>query len=157
MFNSRLFGIVLGLVMLASACGPAQLVPPDPQPLPSPAASWTINLMQSGGFAGVALTIQVTSDGRLTAEDQRAGRSVSVDLPPETVAKLAQLYSESLAATAQPKQTGCADCFIYDLELRSGGRIVSVHADDTNLNDSGATELIRMLQQLRDNALKGQP
>ncbi len=157
MFKFRLLGAMLALLTLSSACGSARLLPPELQPLPTAPASWTVRLTQSGGFIGVLLTVEVTSDGRLTAEDQRAGRHVSVDLPPQTVTELASLYSEALGAPQLSRQTGCMDCFIYDLEMNSSGSVVRVHADDTNLNDSGAAKLIELLQQLRDDALKAQP
>ena len=157
MLNTRLFCRIALLVALVSACGPAQLQPSGPQPLPSPSASWSLSLSQSGGIAGVSLKLDISSDGQLTAADQRSGRSVSQSLPPETMAKLTALYAVLALVTAQSPASTCADCFIYDLEVTSSGRVVSVHADDTTLNASGAGDIIRYLRQLRDTALKSQP
>ncbi len=166
MFNRRLICAVLTLSALAAACGPARLEPPvpqplpspaDPQPLPSPTGSWTMTLTQSGGFAGVSLKVTVSSDGQLTAEDVRSGRTISKQLPPETMTKLAELYQASAPVTSQHVNSNCADCFLYDLQISSGGHIVTVKADDTTLNASGAADLVRLLRQLRDEALKTQP
>lgn len=145
------------LMALASACGPAQLEPSGPQPLPSPTQSWTLSLTQSGGFAGVSLKVTVSSDGELTAEDQRSGRIVTQRLSPDVLARLAAMYSSDLPQIRQPAPSMCADCFTYDLEASSGGTLARIHADDTTLDASGAADLVHLMQQLRDKALKGQP
>lgn len=157
MFTRPLLCVTLVLMALASACGPARLEPSGPQPLPSPTQSWTLSLTQSGGLAGVSLQVTISSDGQLTAEDRGSGRSVTRRLSPDELAHLATLYSSELQVVRQPLPSGCADCFVYDLEASSGGTITSIHADDTTLAASGVGELIRMMQQLRDAALKGRP
>jgi hypothetical protein len=157
MSTRPLLCISLVLMTLASACGPARLEPSGPQPLPSPTQSWTLSLTQSGGLAGVSLKVTVSSDGQLTAEDQRTGRIVTQRLSPDVLARLAALYSSDLQVVRQPAPSACADCFTYDLEASSGGTVKRIHADDTTLDASGAAELIRMLQRLRDDALKSQP
>ncbi len=165
MFKSRLFGIFLLLAFVLAACGPAVIVPPDALPLPSPsgpvaspADSWHASLDQSGGFAGVQLHVEVSSDGRLTAEDQRSGKKLTKDLDPGTLARLSPLIASVVASSPQaPQRSNCADCFLYDLQVTSGDHSVHVQADDTTLASSGAQELISLLQQLRDGALKNQP
>ncbi len=149
--------LTLMLAALASACGPAEIVPSAPQPLPSPVQSWEISLTQSGGLAGVSLTVTVSSAGQLTAEDHRSGRRVTRSLSPQEITSLAALYASDLQVIRQPARSGCADCFVYDLEASYGGRVTSIHADDTTLEASGAGDLIRMMQRLRDTALKSQP
>ena len=157
MFRKYLPFFALVLVGVTSACGPAQLQPSYPQPLPSPSGSWDLSLAQSGGIAGVSLKVTVSSDGQLTAEDARSNRSVTQTLPPDTMAKLAALYSAVALSTPQSPHSGCADCFLYDLELNSAGKALSFKFDDTTLGGSGVEELIHFLQQLRDAALKSQP
>ena len=157
MYKKCLPFFALAFIVLTSACGPAQLVPSYPQPLPSPSSSWDMTLTQSGGIAGVSLKVTVSSDGQLAAEDERSGRSVTQALPAATMAKLAALYSTVVLSTPQSPNSGCADCFLYDLKLNSGGNALNLKFDDTTLGGSGAEELIRFLQQLRDAALKSQP
>ena len=48
----------------------------------------------------------------------------------------------------------CADCFVYELEIASTTGIVRVQADDTNLSESGAQDLIQFLGEMRDQALE---
>jgi hypothetical protein len=154
MFHNRLFCASLAITIFLAACGPAELRPAGPQPLPSPSDSWSVSLTQSGGFAGVLLKVQVSSDGQLVAEDSKSGRSVTQHLPPETLAKLASMLSTVFLATPGSPHTGCADCFLYDLDISSGASAVHTRLDDTMLAASGAEELIRLLAQLRDSALK---
>ncbi len=157
MFNKRLFCLSFAIAILLAACGPARLESTDPLPLPSPSGSWHLSLTQSGGFAGVMLNVDVSSDGKLIAQDQRSGKTVTEQLPPATLAKLIALTPTVLAPTSQGPRTGCVDCFLYDLEITSASGTVRLHADDTTLADSGAEQLIQLLQQLRDSALRSQP
>ncbi len=112
MFHNRLFCVSLALAMLLAACGPAELQPAGPQPLPSPSKSWSVTLTQSGGLAGVLLNVQLSSDGQLVADDLKSGRSVTQGLPPETLAKLASMLSTVVVATPESPHSDCADCFL---------------------------------------------
>jgi hypothetical protein len=156
MFNNRSFAAVLIIGLFLSACGPAQIVPPagQLQPLPSPTESWQLSFVQSGGFAGVQLKLGVSSDGRLTAQDLRSGKTATKQLDAATLNKISGLVSTLALSASQSPGSACADCFLYDLQLTTGGRTIQVHADDTTLAASGAQDLIALLQQLRDGALK---
>ena len=139
------------IVIIISSCSQLKSIP---QPLPSPSSKWTVTLNQSGGIAGVLLTATVSSDGQLTAEDQRSHRSVTQTLPSQTLTKLNQLVSStSVSATSTP-QSGCADCFIYDLEIQTEESNFQVHVDDVTMKNSGAADLIAFVIKLRDDALR---
>ncbi len=159
MLKNRVLIALLVLGFFLPACGPAQIVPPSdmPQPLPSPTASWQVTFSQSGGFAGVQLSIEVASDGRMSAEDQRSGKRVTKQLDSATLEKMSSVVSSVAASSSQSPHSACADCFLYDLQVASGGRTNRVQVDDTTLAASGAQELIALLQQVRDDALKSQP
>jgi hypothetical protein len=154
MFNKTFLFATLALMGLLAGCARPLLSPSDPQPLPSPTADWKISLTQSGGFAGVMLEVIVSSDGKLTAQNQRSGRMVTQNLTADTIARLGGLSSGIVAATPVVTHSGCADCFVYDLVVESGGRSVQIHADDTTLANSSAEDLIQVLQGLRDAALR---
>jgi hypothetical protein len=152
-----MFASILLTAIVVAACAPAGGAPDAPQPLPSPAGDWKLKLTQSGGFAGVNLTVEIDSHGQLTATDKRTGRTVSQSLPADTMRRLSQLYSQVSLTTPRGPGSGCADCFIYSLELSSGGRPMQIQLDDTTLAGSGMADLIQQLQQLRDRALKTAP
>jgi hypothetical protein len=147
--------LFLFLIVFLTACSPSPAAWSGPQLLPSPAADWMMTLTQTGGFAGVMLKVVVSSDGRLTAVDQRSGRTVTQTVPANAIPKLSALVHRLAAITPGAQHSGCADCFNYELQIDSGGRSVQIHADDTTLGDSGAQDIIRLLQSLRDAALRG--
>lgn len=123
------------------------------QPSVTPPETWEVRLIQSGGIAAFWLSVEVSSDGRLAAEDRRLGKSVQETLPEEVVTRLSQLITATHVSSVRTAPTRCADCFLYDLEIRINGTITRVSADDISLKDSGAAELIEFLRQLRDEAL----
>ncbi len=165
MSGFRVLSISALLIFVLAACGPATIVPPDLQPLPSPsdaqsssAGSWDVSLSQTGGFAGLDLKVDVSSDGRLTAEDVKSGKQAIKQLDAASLAKLSTLIASAAALAPQsPQRSSCADCFLYDLQITSGSRSIHIQADDTTLGPSGLRELVSLLQQLRDVTLKSQP
>jgi hypothetical protein len=152
-YRSWIVCVFLGL----SACGLSRPSAPQPLPLPSPGGPWTITLTQSGGFAGVLRTIEVSSDGHLSANDQRSGRSATTELSLAQMAELNRLLAQTAVSAITPTAAGCADCFIYDLALSARGGTFEVHANDVSLPDSGAHALINYLNKLRDDALAAAP
>ena len=114
-------------------------------------------MIQSGGIAGVLLTVDVSSDGQLKAEDQRSQRSASKILPSQTTAELKGLIFNTVVSTSRVPQSACADCFIYDLEIQSEGKVIKIQVDDSTINDSSAQGLITTLLKIRDEALNPKP
>jgi hypothetical protein len=144
--------LTLCLCMLVlSGCVPATAFPP---PVPTPAKDWRIELSQTGGFAGVDLSIQVTSDGKMTASDERAHRTVSRPLSEAKIDELHKLVARVAPTPTQTPPSVCADCFIYRLEITSSSGTVIVRADDISLGQSPARALIELLGQIRDEALQ---
>ena len=144
----------LVIFIFTAACGQLKSAP---QPLPSPSRNWTLIMMQSGGFAGVSLSARISSNGQLIAEDQRSNRSVTQTLSSQTMAKLNQLVSGISVSANNNPQSGCADCFIYDLEIQSEESDFHINVDDVTLKDSSASELIPLIIKLRDDALHSNP
>jgi hypothetical protein len=154
--NKLTLGFLVILIFLAS-CSPAKPIKPTLQPLASPTDQWSIKLTQSGGFSGVLLTVDVSSDGQLIAENQRTHKSVTSNLPPQTISDMKRLILNLQGSTGRGQPSGCADCFIYDLEVRSDGNNIEIHVDDVTIKDSGAQELISTLMRIRDGALQPNP
>jgi len=151
MFAKRVLPALILSLFWFSACGPPRVFP---RPLPTSDGSWSIRLTQTGGFAGADLAMQVSSDGLMTAEDVRSGRTVSKLLSEATMTELNQLVAETTLSTIERPPSVCADCFIYELEITSTTGVVRVQADDTNLGESGAQMLILFLREIRDQALR---
>jgi len=140
-------------LLLVGACAPARPEAPNTQSPSAGAGNWIITLRQTGGFAGVSKTVQVSSDGRLAVADKRSGHNVVGQLPRDSIAELSQLYARALSPAPTPRESACADCFLYDLEIASQDASANIHLDDTTLADSPAEPLILYLIKLRDTAL----
>jgi hypothetical protein len=52
-----------------------------------------------------------------------------------------------------PDGSGCADCFLYDLEIERIGEKLTVQLNDINLPSSGFEPLVTYLQNLINLAL----
>jgi hypothetical protein len=144
----------LTILIFFTSCGQLK---PIPQPLPSPSGNWTVKLNQSGGIAGVLLTVDISSNGQLNAEDQRSLRSVTQTLPAQTITKLNQMVSGISMSPRSFPPSGCADCFIYNLEIQSEAANVHLSVDDVTMKDSSAVDLIAYVITLRDDALHSKP
>ncbi len=154
--NKSSLSLLIAFIFLSS-CGTAKPLEPIPQPLASASGYWNVKLTQSGGIAGVLLTVEVSSDGQLKAEDQRSQRNASKILPSQTTVELEGLVNNAIVSTKRVPQSACADCFIYDLEIHSGDKIIQIHVDDATINDSSAQGLITTLLKIRDEALNPTP
>jgi hypothetical protein len=148
---------LLGLLIFCSSCIKAKSLNPVPQPSPSASTGWHVKLTQTGGISSVNLTVEVSSDGRLIAENQHSQQIATRVLSAQTVAELKGLIFNSTLSTGQVPQSVCADCFIYDLEILSGGNNANIHVDDVTINDSSAQLLIKTLISLRDESLRPGP
>ena len=151
MSGKRFFSLMLLLPVILAACSPAVALP---EPLPTLSDDWTVDLTQSGGFAGVHLTVEISADGHLKAQDQRTGKSVEQTLSLETVSRLADLMAGLKISPDASTYPGCADCFIYDVVIRSGGSISTTRVDDITIGKSGLEELVTFLRKLRNSALE---
>lgn len=149
--------LTLLVLAVTSACALARTAAPAPQAIPSPEGNWTLELVQSGGFAGVHLSVEVTSGGQLTATNVRSGRTSTQNLPPNTMAELRRLIPQAEISDVAGKPSSCADCFVYELTLKSDSETIQMQADDTTLGNSPAQPLISLLRSLRDSALASQP
>ena len=154
MFRIKFSLVFLTITLFLSSCN---LVKSIPQPLPSPSSNWIVKLNQSGGIAGVQLNIEISSDGQLRAEDQRSNRIVTQTLPPQTLTKIHQLMGTTSVSMTGVPQSGCADCFIYDLEIQTEESNYHINVDDVTMKNSSAAELITLLSKLRDGALAANP
>jgi hypothetical protein len=153
--------LFLLILSLLAACAPASA---SPQPLPPLEGTWSVKLTQSGGFAGLQRWVSVTSDGAVLASDDRAGAVGSLQLTPAQLADLAALVAQSSVQSpdsypnaSYPNRSypnsGCADCFLYYIEIHSGNTRFSAQADDVTLPGSGLEPLVTKLLGLMMEAL----
>ncbi len=124
---------------------------------PAPAISqWTtITLNHSGGFIGLSRSIEISHDGKFVVSDDRAKQSIRGELSAQELSALNNLIaSVASIPVATPKQSGCADCFVYALQIQGSGKNPGVQFDDVTLPESGFESLVIFLRDLIDKSLK---
>jgi hypothetical protein len=133
--------------------------PPATKPTPGPTAlasdvacpvegPWSIELVVSGGFAGVERKIEVDSSGEVQVEDLQTGEKVESTLPAETLQQIEDDLSGVCHASDAGRPPACADCFSYSLEVSIGGQAYHLVFNDLSLPESPAAALVQDLTRL---------
>ena len=118
---------------------------------PTLSEEWTIKMTQSGGIMGLRRSIQVASDGSYLIVDERAQTSVTGTLTEQQLSELQDL-TNNLKFTSPENQAVCADCFVYDIEIESGGKKMILQVEDISLPDSGIEALVTFLRGILESA-----
>jgi len=157
------FLYALLISLFVAGCGqtptPEPLKTPVTQPtassLPAPDAEWTIKMNQSGGIMGLSRSIEISSDGKFTVADERKNKTVDGELSADELSKINKLVSSTQYIPAgKPDGGGCADCFIYDLQIQRSGEKFAVQLNDISLPNSGLAPLVSYLRGLIETSLK---
>jgi hypothetical protein len=140
---------------------------PAPEPLNTPTSEsiktnlpaldgeWTIRMKHSGGIMGLSRSIEISSDGKFTVVDEYAKKTIAGKYSLDELTKIKERVSASEYITeSEPKGIGCADCFIYDLEIQGNGGNFVAQVNDISLPNSGLKPLVDYLRGLIDTALK---
>ncbi len=153
----RIFSLIaLIVILLVAGCAPSPQATPAATPtLPVLTNEWTIRMIHSGGIMGLMRSVEVASDGSYTVTDERSKSNVTSELNEADLATLRGLVSNvELRSPEDSRPSVCADCFIYDIEIQSGGKNLTVQLSDITLPGSGMEELVDFLHRLIDSALK---
>ena len=118
---------------------------------PTISEEWTIKMTQSGGIMGLRRSIQVASDGSYLIVDERAQTSVTGNLTEQQLSELKDL-TNNLKFTSPENRAVCADCFVYDIEIESGGKKMILQVEDISLPDSGVEALVTFLRGILESA-----
>jgi hypothetical protein len=157
------FPYILLIGLLIAGCSPSSthetLKTPtaDAQPptLPALDGDWMVKMTHSGGIMGLSRSIEVSSDGKYTVLDERADKTVAGELSADELSKInEQVVSAEYIPAVKPDGMGCADCFIYDLEIQGNEKRFAVQLNDISLPNSGLESLVTQLRSLIDTALK---
>ena len=142
------------MVSLLAACGPATVQTPFPTLLPTLTSEWTVKLAQSGGIMGMLQVIEVSSDGKFRATDERAQKTVQGQLSASDLSHLKGLVADALKINSAMPQNGCMDCFIFTVEITESGKPVQSEVNELGLPNSGLEPLVSFLQEAMKKALK---
>ena len=155
------FLYVLFIVLLITGCSattpePLKSTPELPDSnLPSLDGNWKIKMTHSGGIMGLSRSIEISSDGKYTVVDERASKTITGELNADELSELKrQVSSSEYISAGKPDGMGCADCFIYDLEIQGNEEKLNIQLNDINLPNSGLERLVSHLRGLIEAALK---
>jgi hypothetical protein len=144
----QLICIILPGALFLSGCASA----PNAEPLPTLENEWTIKMTHSGGIMGLSRSIEVSSSGIYIITDDRPEARKEGILSAREVADLKELVAFTQYSPV-PKETGCADCFVYDIAISGTGRPFKARVDDVTLEDSGLGPLVLQLRTIMEREL----
>jgi hypothetical protein len=135
---------IILFVLVISACGSEEITY-TPPPIEG---DWSVRMIQTGGIAGVNRAVEVLSDGSYTVYQQAGAEGIKGQLTEAELNQLSDLVT-NLEIKRSQSNSMCADCFEYNIEIQSGaGKKLILELDDLTLPDSGAGELVSLLQNL---------
>lgn len=151
----KLLHITMFSVLFLSACGSVSSSTPETAKgsLPALAGSWTITMTHSGGIMGLSRSIEVDSTGIYTVKDDRTDQIFTGQLSEEELVDLTNVV-KSTSYMAEKMPHVCADCFIYDLQIRSDSGRFSEQVDDISIEESGLSNLVMTLRGIIEREIK---
>jgi len=146
--------IVLFSTLFLTGCGIVSTSVPAKNQLPTLEGEWTIRMVHSGGIMGLSRSIEISSNRTYTVTDERADKTITGKLSADKLENLREIVVNSEFQPMERLQpSGCADCFMYNLEIQGGGSKFMVQVDDITMPDSGMERLIMYLRDLLEAAL----
>lgn len=152
---------ILLFSFVLSACAGAPVSTLEPSPLGTPVngsaspcsapSQWTIQLDRSGGFAGVDDSLSLDSGGNLRVQSERPSRDVQKSLSKDQVNTIAGLLTRACPFEMRPNDAGCADCFLYKLNIQMDDQTYVMLATDVTLTED-LQPLVGTLSQLLQDA-----
>ena len=153
--------IFLFIGTILSACAGAPVNTVEPKPLGTPTsqldtacslpAQWNIQFNRSGGFAGFNESLTLDSGGSLTVQSERPAVNVRKTISGDQVNAIGGLLAQACPFEMKPNDAGCADCFLYKLDVQMDGQTYVMLATDVTLTED-LHPLISSLSQLLQDA-----
>jgi hypothetical protein len=152
---------ILLVLILLSACGGAPTETQEPAPLGTPAdqatascktpTNWAVQFNRSGGIAGFNEALTLQSDGNLKIKSENPPTNVERTISPDQISGIANLRDQACPFEMSPNDAGCADCFLYKLNIQMDGQTYVLLATDITMRDD-VRPLIEALSQLLQNS-----
>lgn len=147
--------IFTGIVLAACAGLPASAPTPEPLATPTSAsitacslpAQWSIELNRSGGFAGLNESLTLDSGGSLQVQSERPAIDVQKQISQDQVDEITDLLVQACPFEIELPKKECADCFVYNLDVRMDEHTYSVQISDLTFNEE-MQPLLEALNQL---------
>ena len=161
--HRTVFLYMLLISLFIAGCGSSATLEPIKTPTleprqadqPSFEGNWTIKMKHSGGIMGLSRSIEISSNGNFTVVDERVNKTITGVLAVNELSKInEQVSSLEYIPASKLDSMGCADCFIYDLEIQENGEKLAVQLNDISLPNSGLESLVSYLRDIIDMTLK---
>lgn len=151
--------IVLFIGIILSACGGVRTDALSPLGTPtsqtdtvcSNPTQWKIQFNRSGGFTGVDESLTLDSSGSLTVQSERPAVNTRKTLSSGQVNAIGELLAQACPFEMKPNDMGCADCFLYTLNVQMDGQTYVMLATDVSLTED-LSPLINSLNQILQDA-----
>ena len=137
--------LILLIGILLSACAGEPLNTQSPVPLGTPKgqeqtgcsvpAQWVVQFNRSGGFAGVDESLTLDSAGKLTIQSERPARNEQKTISNDRVNAIGGMLAQACPFKMKPNDTGCADCYLYKLDIQMDGETYVMLATDVTLTE----------------------
>ena len=153
----RSFHRLFVAVVAALVCGCTSATPtPGSEQPGTEKEHWRIELVVSGGFAGVNKYIEVDSSGKARAMDRKRGLDRESRATPQMVARLGQLVNELFSTPPlleQKPKNRCYDCFEYRLTTNMATKTRNEKISGYPQNNSVKWQLIQTLVPFMEEVL----
>jgi len=135
--------LVIGTILSACAGAPVDTVEQEPlgTPISQPDTAcsiptqWSIQFNRSGGFAGVNESLTLDSGGSLRVQSERPAVNVRNTISGDQVNAIGELLVRACPFEMKPNDAGCADCFLYKLDVQMDGQTYVMLATDVTLTE----------------------
>jgi hypothetical protein len=136
---------ILLLSIAFSACVGSPVSTQVPEPLGTPISQldtgcsiptqWNIQFNRSGGFAGFNESLTLDSGGNLRVQSERPAVNVQETISGDQVNAISGLLAQACPFEMKPNDAGCADCFLYKLDVQMDGQAFVMLATDVTLTE----------------------
>jgi hypothetical protein len=143
MIKKAILFLIFCIILSACAGEPVSTIEPAPLGTPpdssssacSVPASWTIQFKRTGGIAGFNQSLTLQSDGNLKIQSENPPANVEKSISKEQIDNITNLLAQGCPFKMEPNDTGCADCFIYNLNIQMNSQTYTMLASDVTLTN----------------------
>jgi len=142
--------LILACLNMAACINSTQTALPTPSNECQTPIEWKIELSRSGGIAGQARSVKVSSNGYMITKDLQSEDGAETKLSQDELKKISGILVEACPFEIGRISSGCADCFVYKLVIFMNGKRYSLEANELNIPEKSKS-LIEYLESYLTN------
>jgi hypothetical protein len=94
---------------------------------------WEIEFVLSGGIAGQAKSLNISSNGNAILQDLRKGETRESKISQNELRQIEEMLVQACPFEGKGTGNECADCFEYQLNVSMNGRKYSLKVNEINI------------------------